>query len=272
MSKQEEILQKMLEQKESSQELSTANSTSKVGLLRQILYIVSFAIASLYELFEIHKKEVAEISEDKEPHQENWYEQKAFDYQFGHVLISDTDNYNNTALTDQEIETSKVIKYAVAVEEKDKSTLYIKIADKDKQPLSEVQQTAFESYINDVADMGVHISVVNKVADSLKLELDVYYDQAVLSSEGLLLKDTNVSPVVNAVNLYLDNLDFNEQYINMLLVDQLQQTTGVKIAEVTAAYYKYDVLSWQSIKGRYVPKSGHLKITAEDLIVNYIKL
>lgn len=272
MAKQEEILDQMLEQKNSSEELATANSTSKVGLLRRLLYIVSFAIASLDELFEIHKEEVAQISEEKSPHQENWYQQKALDFQFGYALVDDTDVYDNSDLTDEEIEISKIIKYAVAVQEKDKSTLFVKIADVNKDPITETQLIAFESYINDVADMGVHITVVNLEADNLKLELNVYYDDTVLSSEGLLLKDNTTYPVDEAVNLYLDNLDFNEQYAHMLLVDQLQQTPGIKLVDVQSAFYKYDVLTWQTIQARYVPKSGRLTIDPGNLTVNYIKL
>lgn len=272
MSEQVNIYNEMNSQAEKSAELSAVSTNSKVGVLRTILYVVSFAIALLRELFELHKQEVEDSIDNKQRHDLYWYKNLALSYQYGYNLVSETDYYDNSNLTDEEIESSKIVKYAVAVEEVDKSTVYIKVANSDRAPLSSDELTAFKAYLNEVVDLGVHVTVVNEVADQLKLELDVYYDPKVLRSDGALLSSTSTFPVKEAIINFVNQLDFNATYTSLALIDALQIVDGVEIPEVKAAYYKYGVMSFQPIQGRYISKSGNIDVSEEDLIINYIAL
>jgi hypothetical protein len=270
MSRQEQIYNDMVAQKERLEALQEITSTSKVSAFGGILFMVSFAIDSLCEMFEIFKQQVFTQSNEKERRTANWYRQKALDFQYGYELVEGKDYYDNSELTEAEIEQSKIIKYAIAVEESDKSTLYIKIANADKQPLTGDQLEAFTNYINDVADMGVHITVRNEASDNLQLNLNVWYNPTLLNENGTELNSSN-EPVKEAIQTYLSNLNFNEEYINMKLIDALQQLPAVKIVEVSYSSYKYGVLNWQPINGRYTPYAGHISINHEDLQINYIK-
>ncbi len=270
MSEQVDIKNKLVAQQDKSSVLQEVTTTSKVGVLNEIFYAVSFAVASLKELFEVFKIEVLAIADAKEAHREAWYQTKATDFQFGHQVVKGKDYYDNSVLTTDEIEASKIVKFAVAVQESDKSTLYIKIANENKQPLTEEQRIAFEAYINEVADLGVHLTVVNQEADDIKLTLDVEYNAALLNAEGIELNGSK-EPVKEAVELYLSNLNFDQQYVSMFLVDALQQLPVVEIAEVKVACFKYDALSWQIINRRYPPYAGYMRVLPENLTINYIK-
>lgn len=270
MSKQKEIFDSMNAQKERTEHIKEANTTSKTGVVRNILYVVSEAIAILYEMFKSFKTEVAEISNQNERRTPSWYQQKALDFQYGYELAEGKDYYDNSLLTEGEIEASKIVAFAVAVEEVDKSTLYIKIANKNKEPLSDQELEAFRAYMQEVSDIGVHISIRNEMPDNLQLSLTVFYNATLLNSLGQELTSTS-EPVKEAIQNYISNLNFNQEYIDMRLVDALQQLPAVEIAEVDISFYKYKQLSWQKIKGRYIPFAGHLIIEDEDLTINYIK-
>jgi hypothetical protein len=270
MNKQQGIYDDMVAQKEHLEALQGITSTSKVSVFGAILYVVSFAIDTLHSMFEAFKEQVRTLSNENERRNPKWYQQKGLNFQFGHQLVEGKDYYDNTAFTDDEVEESKIVKYAVAVEESDKSTLYIKIANADKQPLTNEQLEAFKTYMNEVADIGVHMTIRNEVSDNLKLNLNVWYDGTLLNEDGVALIESNM-PVKETVEYFLSNLNFNEEYINMKLIDELQQLPSVKIAEVVEASYKHGNINWQLIKGRYTPYAGHISINNSDLQINYIK-
>lgn len=244
---------------------------SPVSIESIIFYVVAFGIWVLEMIFLKHKKEVVEIIAEKEPRRTSWYREKALAFQLGFKLVADKDYYDNTDVLSENIERSKVVKYAVAVEESDKSTLYIKIAGKNKQYLPYDEVVAFESYINEVADIGVHITVINAPADAMKLELDVYYDASVLDAEGRRLDGSDDTPVQDAVRIYLANLEFNEQFVSMRLVDAIQKVEGVDIVELNDAMYRYKAMAWQSVKARYTPYAGYMTVSDSDLKINWIK-
>ena len=248
-------------QQQNNAVLSQVTTPSKVGVLGNLIYIISFAVFTLRQLFENFKLDVQAIADAKEPHRETWYEQQAMAFQFGYDLPEGKTEYDNSNLTTAEIEASQIVAFAVAVQERDKSTLFIKIANKDKQPLTD---------INEVADVGVHITVINQVADAIKLTLNVEYKATLLNTKGVSLADDS-RPIEEAINLYLSNLNFNEQYVSMRLIDALQKLPSVVIAEVEEACYKYDVLEWQIIHRKYTPKAGYMSVVPDNLTINYIK-
>ena len=61
----------------------------------------------------------------------------------------------------------------------------------------------------DKADAGTIVEPKTGVADDLRLEIDIYYDAAILNGVGQRLDGQNLNPVKTAINQYLKNLDFN---------------------------------------------------------------
>ena len=98
MSDQNTIYEEMNSQAEKSEHLLEVSTTSKVGVFRTLLYVISFSISNLKELFEIHKKEITDNINNKQRHDLYWYKSLALNFQYGHNLVMDTDYYNNSAL------------------------------------------------------------------------------------------------------------------------------------------------------------------------------
>lgn len=269
-SKQQEIYNEMIAQKERNEALKEANNTSKTSVINNIFFAVSLAINSLLELFEFHKAEVSKLSYESERRTSKWYQSLALKFQYGHQLVEGKDYFDNTNKTPQEIEESKLVKFAVAVQEKDKSTIYIKIANANKQPLTNEQLQAFSEYMERVADWGVHLTIINEVPDKLKLTIDYWYDATLINSSGQSLTGGN-EPVKDKVKDFLTTLNFNQQYADMNLIDELQRLPSAKVVEIKESFYKYKTLNWQRINGRYIPYAGHLAIEDIDLQINYIK-
>jgi len=247
---------------------------SVVSLENIIFFITATAMWITHSLFDQLKVDVLEILRSNKAHTANWYATRSMDFQYGHDLIPDTDEYDNTGLTDEEIENSKIVKFAAAVEAVDKSILYVKVAtesDGNKQPLSALQLTAFKYYLNSISDAGVRISVINDQPDEMRLHLDIYYDPLVLDKDGKRLDGTENTPVQNAIKNYLKNLPFNGTYTNQSLVDTLQVLEGVNIAELKSASSRYGVYTeYTEIDAREIPHAGYYTISDENLILRFI--
>ena len=246
---------------------------SAVSIENILFYVVAVANRLTVQLFERHKTEVERLLEERTPGTAGRYAYTAKLFQYGMSLVPETDRYDNTGLTDEQISAMRVVKYAAATEAKDKSVLYLKIAGGGdvRRPLPDAQLTAFRKYINDVQYAGVRISVVNDPADEMKLRIDVYYDALVLDETGKRLDGESDTPVQNAVRSYLNNLPFNGTYSNQALTDTLQQVHGVVVAEIREASSRYAPFTeFTAINARETAHAGYYGISDEDLILNFI--
>jgi len=252
---------------------------SAVSLENIIFFDVATAMFVMQELFERFKIDVTEILNAQLPGTVNWYAYKAKLFQYGKELVPElvpeTDYYNNTGKTAEQIAGMRIVKYAAAVEAKDKSILYLKIAtdngDDERKPLSPEQLIAFKKYLNEVQYAGVRISVINDPADEMKLQIDIYYDPLVLDETGSRLDGTADTPVQDIIRNYLKNLPFNGTYTNQGLVDTLQAINGVRIAELKSAASRYGAYTeFTEIDAREVAHAGYYHISDANLIINFI--
>lgn len=244
---------------------------SVVSLESVLFECVAFAIWTLETLFDLHKSEVTDYIANMKPHTVRWYATKAKMFQYGFNLLADSDLYDNTDKTDEEIQASKIVAYS-AVVESDKQ-LVIKVAKDtgDLAPLTVVELAAFKEYIARIKDAGVVTNIISEVADNLSLEIDLYYNPLVLNANGQRLDGSSMTPVADAVRNYLKVLPFNGEFVLAYLTDALQGVDGVVIPHIRTAKYKYGGLSWLDIVVKYTPYSGYLRIAdTVDLKINYI--
>lgn len=246
------------------------NEFSKVSFENILFDIIAYTIYVLEQLFDTHKKEVDDIIEQKMPHRASWYRFKAKEFQNGFALITDSDKYNNTGFTNQQIEDSKIIKYAAVTQSA--GQLLIKIAaesDGVLEPITPLQKRSFDAYIAEIADCGVKYIVINNLPDILLLTLVIYRDPLVLNADGLSIL-TGKKPVEDAILEYLKELPFNGELVLAHLVDKLQKVEGVKIPHIINAETKIiDVntgiyLAEQRIDVKTVPESGYFTIPNFD--------
>lgn len=265
----------LIAKKESDSNLDALNSTSKTAIWRLWLYIVAYAINVLETLFDTHYSEVTGIITELKPHTMRWYRQKALAFQYGFDLITDSDVFDNGTATDEQIEASKIIKYAAITEATTESRLVLKIATEDSSgklaPITSAQNSAFIPYIEEIKDAGVAISVINYLPDILKLNLRIYYDPLVLTSTGVSIR-TGKKPVEDALNEFMKELPFNGELILNSLIDKLQKTEGVKIPHLVQAASKWidtaldDYGNFENISVKKIPVSGYFEIENFDNI------
>lgn len=211
---------------------------SKVSFEKMLIDVMAFTTWTLESIFDVHAQEVSDQIANLKPHSLRWYRSKARAFQFGYGLIEDSDQYDNTGLTDEQINASQIIKYCAVNEAVNESRLIIKIATEDAnnnlEPINAEQLTAFKEYLSEVKDAGNTITVTNYLPDLLYLNMVIYYDPLIFAPDGSLLLD-GTRPVELAINTFLTNLPFNGVLQLVKLVDALQQVEGVEIPHLVSA-------------------------------------
>ncbi|MDY3317707.1 nucleotidyltransferase [Riemerella anatipestifer] len=264
----EEIQNEILTAKANEPASQELNSTSKTSIWRLWIYITAFAIWVLEKLFDTHKEEVSEALRQLKPHTARWYRNKALAFQYGFDLLTDSDQFNNTGQTPEQIEESKIIKYSAVTEAKTESRLIVKIATEqggELQPINAEQKESFEAYLSEIKDAGVKITIINYLPDILRLQMKIYRDPLVLDQNGQSIL-TGKKPVEDAIKAYLKRLPFNGELVLAHLVDELQKVEGVKIPHITLAESKWidadvnDYGNFQPIDVKTIPISGYFKI------------
>jgi hypothetical protein len=206
------------------------------------------------------------------PHRASWYRTKALAFQYGFSLISDTDKYDNTGYTDEQIADSKVIKYAAVTSSG--GQLLIKIATETAgvlSPIAPETKESFDAYVLEIADEGVNYIVLNHLPDILLLTMQIYRDPLVLDSSGMSILNGNY-PVQDAINEYMKELPFNGELVLAHLIDKLQKAEGVVIPHlINAESQAIDINTGmyqdaQPINVKTIPESGYFTIPNFDNI------
>lgn len=266
------IQKEMFDAIAADENLTELNSTSMVAIYRLFVFIVAFSNWVMENLFDTHKKEVEDIIQNDKAHRPSWYRTKAKAFQYGFALIPDTDKFNNTGYTDEQIEASKIIKYSAIT--KNAGQLLIKIAAESGGVLSPIepeQYASFSAYMKEIADCGVKYVIVNILPDILLLNIRIYHDSLVLNDDGMHKINANY-PVQDAINEYMKELPFDGELVLQSLVDKLQKAEGVKIVDIVNAESQAidlstgDYLAPQPITVKTVPVSGYFSVPNFDNI------
>lgn len=241
---------------------------SPVSIENILLYVFAAAVWALEKLFDAHMEEVEERIEQLEPHTLRWYVNKAKAFMYGKQLVTDSDYYDTTGMSDTDIDAARVVKYAVATESN--TVVYLKVAgSKDGNPclLEEAHLAGLKAYINEIKDAGVSVQVRNEAADELRISLVVYYNPTLLSAEGVSLADENVS-VENAVREVITNLPFDGVFRKTDLTTAIQAIAGVEVVDILSVQAKPHLSTeWTSVVGFNRPYSGYYGI--DELTVRY---
>lgn len=263
----QEIQTLILQAKAQEPVLESLNSTSKVAIWRLWVYIIAVAIWSLEKLFDLHRADIDRRLSELKPHTARWYRSKALAFQYGFDLLTDSDKFNNTGHTEEQIEASKIVKYSAVVESPNEGRLIVKIAGEQGeqlQPITDAQKQAFEAYLQEIKDAGVRLSVVNYQPDILHLQMKIVYDPLVLDSNGQSIIHAT-KPVETAIKEYLKRLPFNGELVLAHLIDELQQAEGVRIPHLVLAQSKHigtngNYGAFEAIEISKIPTAGYFTI------------
>lgn len=236
---------------------------SKASVESVLFYIFACAAWVLENLFDEHKKEVTTRIEELLPHRPKWYRDKVLGFMKNKALITDTDRYDTDGMSEDDVTAARVVRHAVATENKDASILTIKVAGEDggkRCQLDEETQTQLTAYIEEIKDAGVRVNLVNSVPDVFNCEVDIYYDP-------MLLPEGVETACRETIKGHIENLPFNGEYTNMSLVDELQRVEGVKIVEFKGATTAANNVSTvTAINARYIPAAGYF--AAGEVTIN----
>lgn len=243
---------------------------SRVSVENVLCYIVATALWLHERLFEAHREEVETYIAAMKPHTLRWWVEKAKRFQLGSELPEDSCEYDNSGLDEEELAKRQIVKFAAAIEQK--NIVYLKVAKEEggeKTPLDDDEVAAFRAYVDEVRDAGVSVDVINEQGCLLHLELDIYYDPMVLNADGNhLAKGTK--PVEEAIRQYIENLSFNGEYRNSVLIDCLQEVEGVVIPELRSAMEQTsDGEEKKNITAYATPHSGYYKYEEKNIKINY---
>lgn len=279
---QTSIINKIQENEEVSQKLT---STSSAAIWRQIVYAVAFAVWTLENLWDIFRMEINTEMAKQRVHTKQWYRQKALDFQYGFPVVQDTDIFDNSGATDEQIEASKIIKQAACIKMISASgygILRIKVArevEDELEELTEPQLQAVKHYFDRYAvDAGTQLIVTSNQADDVKMVIDVYYDPLLMASNGSMIDGSGQSPTIEGIKAFLKSLSFNGAFILGDLQQKLRSIEGVKTVKIKEARSKYasytytttDIPNAGLIDEIRIADSGYMKLDEENTIINYI--
>jgi len=217
--------------------LQDLNSSSKVAVFRLFAYIVAVAISVNELVFDTHKTEVDGLLFNQKSGRLSWYRYMALNFQYGFDLVTDKDYYDNTGVSTEIIEDSKIIKYCAVVEPDDESRILIKIAKKEGDNLTNFtdpdQVEAVEAFFEEIKYPG-KITIVNYEADRLFLNIQIKRDALVLNDEGMSKLEGNY-PVQEAIEAFMLEVGFNGELSMSFLIAKIKSVPGVLDATLLSA-------------------------------------
>jgi hypothetical protein len=257
------------------------NNPSKVTVWKVIFYAVAFGIFLIDTLFDLFRIETDEKISKLKPATLKWFAEKIKTFEFGETLVPETDYYDNTGLTESEIEDKMIIKYAAAIEQQFTNGRFgvrIKVAGESGGELVQLDTAqpgglaAASDFVKRFKPAGTFVEITSDDADFLKLSMRVYYNPLVLNNTGQRLDGTNNTPVQEAINAHLKNLPFNGLFNLTALVDALQLVQGVEDPRILSAQTKYAALPYADVADQIIPDSGYLKIYDQntDLTIEWV--
>jgi len=238
------------------------------------VFVVSYSIWVLEVIFDNHKKEIDTAIYEQKSGTERWYRNMSLAFQFGFDLLIDSDKFDNTGYTDEQIEASKIIKYCSVKESLESNRLVVKVASSDGDlltPLTETQITAFSEYLKEIRYAGVKINVVNNPADQLILNMSVYRDVLVLDETGNSIANGG-KPVETAIKNYMKALPFDGELVINDLIEKLRAVNGVNnvhISLATSSFYDTatdEYSPFAPIDVKTIPVAGYFELVNFDTV------
>ncbi|KMQ63003.1 hypothetical protein ACM46_13715 [Chryseobacterium angstadtii] len=253
------------------------SDVSKNPFWRKIFEVVGFTIWNFQEACKLHLKEIeTKIKEQKVPTLK-WYRNEALRYQYGFKLLPESGDFSTlyeqngveVPATDEQVETSKVIKYVAVTKAPNSSKISMKIATESNGeivPLADNVGMAFRSYIEEIQAAGDNIVIVNYKPDILRIKFVVCYNPGVLLADGRSILAIGTYPVEDAIKRFLKNLPFNGELSVQKLEAAILAVDGVTDLQnliVESGWVEpgsnYPIV-FQPIGISVIPKSGYFKI------------
>jgi hypothetical protein len=272
----DEILAELQAEKNKSQDLNSIDSKSKTSVWLGIFKAVSWVIFNFQMAAVLHLQEIRELIANQKVFNLRRYRSEALRFQYGFDLVDESDQFKSTFLDngneviadDEDIDNSKIVKYAACsrVIDNGRAKIVLKIAPEDLNEIfSNDVMVSFGRYIEEISPAGDHVTVLNYNPDMLKFAFKIKVDPLVLNASGMSIL-TAAYPVEIAIENFLKNLPFNGELSvqklesAILSVDGVVdlQTLSVESKWIDPALNGYGL--YQPISMSVIPASGRFKI------------
>ncbi|NJB83609.1 nucleotidyltransferase [Wenyingzhuangia aestuarii] len=239
--------------------------------------VIAYPIYLMGLLFDQHEKEMTEKLRDQKRGRLTWYRTMALQYQHGFDLVTDSDVFDNTGATQDQITASMIIKNASVNDGEKPGTIVVKIAGEENEELAPVPLDtipSIEAYFKEIKFAGNRISVVNSLPDILYLDYDIYINPLVLDVSGVSSK-TGRKPVEDAIEEFKREFSFDGELVLEDLDNKIQAVEGVEIAHrklVRSSYIVPEINGYgppQEIEVKKVLESGYFA-TPDFNGINYV--
>jgi hypothetical protein len=226
------------------------------------------AAATLETMHEWHLREIAQKVEQERYGYPGWYRRMMLAFQYG----DDVNQLEEQTFYDVIDPDKQIVKFAYCQENTAQSgvgvVVVIKIAKAGASGMPEIltpdEETAATAYINRVKPAGIPVLLINEQADRLLIHIRVRYNPMLLISA-----DAVDAAVKNAINGYINGLTYNGAFVAMRMIDALQATSGIEIAQTVAIAAAHAGYPSQDITEltHYTPHSGALRLDEDEFII-----
>jgi hypothetical protein len=236
--------------------------------------VFAYCTLILEQIFDQHKKEVDTALYEQKSGTPRWYGNMALAFQYGFDLLADSDKFDNTGFTVDQIDASKIIKYRSVKESGESNRLVVKVAGESAGeliPLTTLQLDSFDGYMEEIKYAGVKLQIVNNPADQLLLNMAIYRDVLVIDENGNSILNGG-KPVETAVNAYIKNLPFDGELVLNDLIEKLRAVDGVDNAHIivaTSSIYDTVTLDYRDyapINVKTIPVAGYFEVPNFDTV------
>lgn len=206
-------------------------STSKFAEWRLWTYIVAAAIHAFEVILDLFRQEVDELTTKITAGTKLWYAEMCYRFQNGHTLVFD--KATSQFYYEQDDPDSRIVK-VVAVNEAYKM-ISIRVAKTDDEgriiPLNDSERRNLADYIDTIHTTGIPTMVVSTTADTIRYNLNVYYDPSVPSS---VVREK----AEQALKTFKTSLSFDAKFYAQRLVDAVMHAEGVITVKVAGLEHK----------------------------------
>lgn len=244
------------------------SSTSRVAVWKIFFYAAAFMWNALDALHDLFRAETDDKISRLKPHSAKWFVEIAKAFQYGYDLATDEAYYDNTLLTEDQVNASKIVTYAAAVEQERGIRIKVAKGTTTLSALTAPELSAFGAYMERVKPAGIKLLITSNQPDDLRAKLRVFYNPLVLMPSGGRIDGVSAEPVQDALRDYLKNLPFNGLFVSQYAVDALQKVEGVVIVMADSFSARYGALEFANIDVEYNPDAGYLQL--ENIEITFI--
>lgn len=250
---------------------------SKTNLLRLLCFVFAVCGRVIEVITDTTRADVIEYRTNQSPFNTRAIVRLAKAYLHGYTLDGETDKYDTSGLTDEQIQAASVIKYAACSQVLDgfgKPFLRLKMAsetDGELRQLTESEMEGLTSYMAVVRPAGVKIVKESNPPDQIRMGWKVYYNPLIINAAGDRIDGTATDVGRVAIKEYLTQIVFNGIYAPQNHEVFVKQVEGIALCPIQYVQTKYAGYDWVTVNDTGTPDAGYYRFANDtDLIIEYI--